>query len=331
MDLIYILTLMLTNKIGRGAVRQIVNSAEERQFKISAISELIGFVDESRNEHPDRRWPLKEDLWAAYDRSMVIINKCETFGIDILHFKDRRFPQRLLNIPNAPTVLYVRGPMGVLNYDDSVAVIGTRDPTEYGKTEGFRLAKEFAEKGYVIVSGLALGCDTIAHRGCLAANGRTIAVMPSGVDTIYPRSNQPLAEEIIDKGGCLVSEYEIGSGPLRHTFVERDRLQSGLSKAVVVIETDIKGGSMHTVSFAQKQGRRLACLLSHPARFLDQAQVQGNKKLVSEGQAVRLGSLDDITQFLERLKNEPEEKVTSNDGKTKKGHSKNKGTQGTIC
>jgi DNA processing protein len=159
----------------------------------------------------------------------------------------------------------------------------------------------FAERGFVIVSGLAKGCDTVAHRGCLDAHGKTVAILGGGIDYIYPKENRPLADEILNTGGCLLSEYKPGMKPQPSFFVERDRLQSGLSQAVIVIETDVKGGSMHTVGFALSQNRLVACLGGHSGKYLSHPKVQGTKLLISDGKASRLSNLEEVESFLEKL------------------------------
>ncbi|MDW5290975.1 DNA-processing protein DprA [Formosa sp. PL04] len=139
----------------------------------------------------------------------------------------------------------------------TVAVIGTRNPTEFGIQEGYKLTKHFVENNFTIVSGLALGCDTVGHSCCLEHKGRTIAVLPNGVDKIYPKQNTKLASEIIKNGGALISEYPPGTAPKRNYFVERDRLQRELSNGICIIETKTKGGTMHTYKFVKKQNKQV--------------------------------------------------------------------------
>ena len=171
-------------------------------------------------------------------------------SIQIVTYLDANYPKRLKNIIDQPTVLYYKGNIECLNKKDTVAIIGTREPTEYGVKIARNLGSSFGKRDYVVVSGLALGCDMYGHEGCLDENGTTVAVMPCGLDTVYPAKNKPLAEKILDKGGCLISEYPIKTRVFKNFFVERDRLQSGLSDGVFVIETGEKGGKLHTVGYA---------------------------------------------------------------------------------
>jgi DNA processing protein len=137
----------------------------------------------------------------------------------------------------------------------TVAIVGSRRPTAYGREVTHHLAYELARRGVVIVSGLALGIDAIAHRAALEARGITIAVMAGGLDRIHPMSHRNLAIDIITKGGALISEYEPGSVPYQSNFIARNRIVAGISDAVIVIEATAKSGTMHTAGFALEQGR----------------------------------------------------------------------------
>lgn len=183
----------------------------------------------------------------------------ETRGIHILHPLMAAYPKRLLRKQRRPPILYCKGEPDSLNQEKSVAIVGTRNPTSFGERMGRRLAEMLAEDGYVVVSGLALGCDTAGHEGALAARGRTVAVLPTPVDApVYPKQNQELAARILDAGGALVSEYEPGvelsDRQLISNLVARDEWQPALSDGVVVIETGIDGGTRHAVGHALDGG-----------------------------------------------------------------------------
>lgn len=139
----------------------------------------------------------------------------------------------------------------------TVAIVGTRKPTGYGKEVTYRLAYDLAAKGVVIVSGMALGIDGIAHRAALDASGTTIAILGNGLPTLYPSSHRQLGEDIIRAGGAIISEYEPGMPALAHQFLERNRLVSGISDAVLVTEAAQKSGTLNTVGHALEQGREV--------------------------------------------------------------------------
>jgi len=180
-----------------------------------------------------------------------------------LTLSDERYPDRLRSLPDPPPLLYVRGDVDLLAREQLVAVIGTREPTVFGTSAAEELTGALADDGWGIVSGLAKGIDTIAHRTALEHGAPTIAVMGGGLDRVYPAENQGLAAQIIKEGGTLISEQPFGEQARPQHLVARDRLQSGLSVAVVVAQSGVRSGTMHTVRFAAMQGRPLFCPVPH--------------------------------------------------------------------
>ncbi len=165
-------------------------------------------------------------------------------------------PERLRHIASPPKQLFVSGAdIATLLKRKSVAVVGSRKVTAYGRQVTTDLSGKLAEQGIVIISGLALGVDAIAHQAALDAGGLTIAVLPGPLETIYPRSHQRLAEQILASGGALVSEYPAGTAGFLGNFVARNRLVSGLADALLITEAAQKSGSLHTARFALEQGR----------------------------------------------------------------------------
>jgi DNA processing protein len=189
------------------------------------------------------------------------IAEAEAAGISILGFFDDSFPESLRAIPQPPAILYVKG--GIEWPTSALAVVGTRKPTNFGKSAATELTRAAAARGITIVSGLALGVDGLAHEAALAEGTRTVAVLGSGLDQVSPRQHQELADRIIETGGSLVSEQPPGTDPGRHTLVSRNRLQSGLAGSLLVAQTGVSGGTMHTVRFAAEQGRPVFCPVPH--------------------------------------------------------------------
>ncbi len=167
---------------------------------------------------------------------------------------EEKFPLRLKEIPDPPAILYYRG-VPPMSAPPHIAIVGTRKATAAGKEIAHRLAKDLAAAGAVIISGLAIGIDTAAHQGALAAGGRTVAVLANGLDNIYPTQNTRLAEEIIKNGGTIISEYAPGTPPYKTNFLARNRLVSGLSLGVIVVEAPFKSGALSTASHALEQNR----------------------------------------------------------------------------
>lgn len=179
-------------------------------------------------------------------------------GVLTLGYFDDAFPASLRSIPAAPAVLYVRGAHAAWGHP-SLTVVGTRSPTKSGETVTRALTMAATEAGLGIVSGLALGIDGVAHTAALDAKGRTVAVLGSGLDQITPRHHRELAERILDNGGALISEQPFDTKPEARTLVARNRLQSGLGLALLVGQTGVRGGTLHTVRFAAEQGRPVFC------------------------------------------------------------------------
>jgi len=190
----------------------------------------------------------------SFDAEKYLLN-LEKESITPVTINDRDYPENLKDLEDAPFVLYVKG---VLKKTDSraVAIVGTRMMTSYGREVTQKLSSELANYGITVISGLALGVDAESQRAAIAAGGRTIAVLASGLDIISPLANKNLALDIISKGsGAVVSEYPLGHVPFPSDFAIRNRLISGLSKAVVVIEGRMKSGTFYTVSAAAAQNR----------------------------------------------------------------------------
>ena len=165
-------------------------------------------------------------------------------------------PEPLATIPHAPQTLYVAGEnLDALLARPRVAIVGSRKVSAYGRGATKQFAHDLATRGVVVVSGLALGVDAIAHQAALDAGGLTLAVLPSSVEKVYPSSHRQLAERIIANGGALISEYAVGSEAFKTRFIERNRLVSGISDALLVTEAAEKSGTMHTARFAISQGR----------------------------------------------------------------------------
>jgi DNA processing protein len=220
--------------------------------------------------------------------------KCKTaeaLNVQVVPYYDTRYPHWLKTIDHYPPVLFVRG--NILPQDEqAIAVIGTRGATVYGKTIAEQFAGEFADAGLTVISGMARGIDTAAHHGALKRHGRTIAVLGCGVDRCYPPENQKLMNTIISNG-AVISEFNIGTLPLAQHFPKRNRIVSGLSKAVVAIEAKEKSGVMNTVSWACAQNKDVYAI---PGNIYSKAS-HGTNRLIKDG-AIPVTSTEEILQSL---------------------------------
>ena len=208
--------------------------------------------------------------------------RLEKEGVQALTWQDPAYPPRLKQIDDPPPVLYVKGEL--LPEDErAVAVVGTRNPTSYGREAASAIAGDLARSGITIVSGLALGVDTVAHRAALTQEGRTVAVVANGLDITYPRDNAGLARQITEQG-TVVSEYPLGTRPDPRGFPRRNRLISGMSLGALVVEAGEKSGARWTVYHALEQNREVFCVpgnIFSPASRLTNRLIQDGAKLVS--------------------------------------------------
>lgn len=238
-----------------------------------------------------------ENLIDANRIAKKIIYQAERENIGIITYYDQTYPEILRQCTDEkgkldpPLVLYFRGNIKALEMP-CIAVIGTREPTPNGVKAGEFFAGEFAKLGYNIVSGLAVGCDTTGHTGALKVKGITTAFLANGLDweSIYPKENLDLAKDIVANDGLLLSEYPIGQSCGRYGLVARDRLQAGLSKATIVVQTGETGGTMHAVNATIASKKPLFAVEYRNQLDLVHEKVQGNIMLIRDKGAVALRS-----------------------------------------
>ena len=217
------------------------------------------------------------------------------YGVEIVTPADASYPTRLLEQPSHPLALYVKGDASVLSFP-CVAIVGTRRATAYGLDQAFKIAKGLAENGWTVLSGLALGIDAESHRGALAAEGKTVGVIGSGLDEFYPEENRALAREIVENGGAVVSEFPFGRHPDTQTFPQRNHTVAALSKGVVAIEAPVKSGTLITTSCAADMGR---VVMAVPGR-VDSRSSAGCLALLRDG-ARLVRSAADVEEELSPL------------------------------
>jgi DNA processing protein len=191
------------------------------------------------------------------------LERCRAEGVAAVSIFEEDYPERLRAIPDPPPVLFVQGSLEALGRERVIAIVGTREPTDFGASATQEIVAALAADRWVVISGLAKGIDTLAHGAALRHHTPTAAVMAGGLDRIYPKENEELARAILDQGGALVSEHRWGVAPNRAAFVRRNRIQSGLAAALLVTQTGISGGTMHTVRHAAAQGRPVFCAEPH--------------------------------------------------------------------
>jgi DNA processing protein len=217
----------------------------------------------------------------------------EKHGVQALTWPDPLYPAALKETDDPPPVLYVRGDISAA-HDFAVAVVGTRRPTPYGRQVAEEMSHQLAGNGICVVSGLARGVDAIAHRAALQAGGKTVAVMACGLDIVYPPEHAKLARDIADAGGAVISEQPLGSQPRGDYFPRRNRILSGLSLGVLVVEGDVKSGAMITARMALEQNREVFAV---PGSIFS-PQSRGTNDLIQNSGAKLVTSVRDIMEEL---------------------------------
>ena len=202
----------------------------------------------------------------------------EKNNIDIISIEDNEYPELLRKIYSPPINIYIIGNKNILN-NVNISIVGSRDMTFYGECVAKDFAYNLANSGFNIISGLAKGIDSCAHIGAINAGGKTIAVLGNGLDTIYPKENIELAKNILNKGGAIISEFPLGTKPEKMNFPMRNRIVSGMSNGVLVVEAKLKSGTMITVDFALEQGRDVFVIPGN----INSKNSEGTNDLIKQG------------------------------------------------
>ena len=267
-------------------LRRLVERFESPQAALGATVNDLSSVEglDERLVNDIRSYRRSERTGAAIARA------CE-LGAYSVDFRDERYPSQLAELKGMPAVLFVRGELG----DEdrlAVAVVGMRRPSHYGQEVAGKLGHDLARHGVTVVSGMARGVDTCAHRGALAGGGRTLAVLGCGIDTCYPPENRKLAEEIAGQG-AVMTEFGPGTEPLAMNFPKRNRVVSGLSRAIIAVEAAERSGVLNTAAWAADQGRDVYAV---PGRVTDERSA-GTNRLLKEG-ARPLTAVEDVLRDL---------------------------------
>ncbi len=280
-----VLILYCLPKVGKKTILYFVENIVDNP---KDESDLLDMFIEMKSVNKRIIIPTIEHIKESINKSETIIRNSQKLNIKYIDILNNKFPNKLKNIENPPTMLFYKGNYNSLKNDNSIAIVGSRKADLEGLKGAYKLGTIFGRQNYSVVSGLAIGCDEQAHRGCVDVNGNSVAVLPCGLDHTYPSKNEKLAYDILKSNGCLVSEYPIGTHAFKNNFIERDRIQSGLSSAVIVCESSIKGGTMHTANFAIDQKKILACL---------DIDCSGNQKLIKENRCMVIKDENDLDEL----------------------------------
>ncbi|MHB1687561.1 MAG: DNA-processing protein DprA [Ignavibacteriaceae bacterium] len=285
--------LLSVEGIGPAKFRSLLSKFKTTENILSANYDSLLEIDGISTNLAKRIRQINRQRSSINDFVLKEIDKLDKIGGSIVTVWDKEFPPILKKIYDPPIILFYKGNFSEEdNY--SIAVVGTRQPTNYGKLQAERITGDLANQGITIVSGLARGIDSIAHISSLKNNGRTIAVIGSGLDVIYPPENKKLFNEISEKG-LIISEFILGTKPDAINFPKRNRIISGLSLGCIVIETGITGGAMQTANYALDQNREVFAVPGN----LGVKQSEGANLLIQKGEAKLIRSAEDVLIELE--------------------------------
>ena len=223
------------------------------------------------------------------EKAAAELEKVKDLGGDVLILDDGSYPALLREIDDPPPVLYVKGDWQTCLDQPAVGVVGARQCSTYGENASEMLARDLASRGLTIVSGLARGIDAAAHKGAMRGQGKTIAVLGTGIDAVYPRENTGLTREILASGGCLVTQFPLGTPPLKDNFPYRNRIISGLSLGVLIVEASERSGSLITARLAAEQNREVMAVpgnITSGNSFGTNYLIKSGAKLVQQWQDV---------------------------------------------
>lgn len=285
----------MTEGLGPTLTSRLIHAAGGAEQAVAAIDStqgpaLLRSIDGIRSAKAET---ILNSLRAAREEAQCEIERCESMGVSIITWDDAGYPTMLRQVPAAPIVIWVRGLLEPRDLH-AIAIVGSRKCTIYGREQAERFGSGLAGVGVTVVSGGARGVDTHAHKGAMLANeGRTIAVLGCGVDVAYPPENKRLLDDVASRG-AVVSDFPLGTPPLAENFPRRNRIISGLSRGVLVIEADLRSGSLITARYAADDHNRPVFAI--PGR-IDNPLSAGPHKLIRDG-AILVETLADVLDNL---------------------------------
>ena len=286
-DLEQLLNLSAVSGVGPSRLRNLIAHFRSPEAVFQASSNELTQV-----EGVDYKTAQQIRNYKKFHLGKEEVEKAKALDINIIHFWEEAYPVNLKRIFDPPVLIYVKGE---LKKDDrfAVCIVGTRLSSSYGKLVAEKISKELTRLGVVVVSGFARGIDTVSHWAAVNNRGRTLAVLGSGLDKLYPAENKKLAE-LIEKNGALISEFSLGTGPDAPNFPRRNRIIAGLSLGTVVVEAGLKSGALLTANFALEQNREVFAVPGN----INSAKSIGTNQLIKSG-ARLVSSVNDIIQELE--------------------------------
>lgn len=287
-SLLYQIALTLLPRIGPVQAKLLVDHVGDAEQIFKEKKQILEKIDGIGQARASSIKAFKDFKIAEEELKFL-----QKYKITTLFLKDKNYPQRLLNCYDPPTLLYYKGEAN-LNASRTIAIIGTRNKTEYGRLITELLIKELKDANISVISGLALGIDTIAHKAAIKNNLPTVAVLGHGLDKIYPSENASLARNIIASAGGLLTEFRHKTKPDKHNFPIRNRIVAGMCDAIIVTETDIKGGSMITAELANSYNKDV---FAFPGKTTDNKSA-GCNYLVKSNKAMLLTDAGQLVEVM---------------------------------
>lgn len=307
--LVFLLTLQSYPGIGLKTLSSLME--KNRDLILSSGRLDAAFAERLGNRRVSLALERHSGKWDVLEnRSIALLGRAEDAGIRALYPYMEDYPRRLLAWRRRPPILYAMGNIAALNWGKAVAMVGTRNPTDFGRRMGRKLSRVLAEDGYAVVSGLAAGCDAAAHEGALDAGAPTVAVLPTPLDSpVYPKENQGLSERILENGGALISEYapgtQLSGRQLAGNLVARDEWQPALADGIVAFETAVNGGARHALRHAEDAGVPVGVFDYRSRSEVDFAHDQrfsGNIDYLANKRASSIYGLETIRLFEGRMR-----------------------------
>lgn len=278
-----VLNLLSIENINKNLIKSVI-----KNYKIKDENDLYFALNSLSNKKI-----LKSEIKKGIDKAQKILEISEKLNIKNIDILSKNYPKNLKNIPDTPLNLFYKGNVEILSSKNNIAIIGTRKPSQKGINFSYEISKYLSNNNFNIISGLAFGCDYYAHKASVDFNQKTVAVLAGGLNKIYPSNHFELSQKILENDGCLVSEYPVFCEHLKHHFIKRNRIQSGLSSAVILVESNIKSGSFHTVNYAIKQNKILAVC---------DMKTSLNQKLINENY-LTIKNKNDLIKLCENVNN----------------------------
>ncbi len=294
-EFINLMSLKSVNGLGNKRIILLVRHFEESSLIFSSKnSDFKSFNFITKNILNELNTAIKGNSKAFEN----IYNHCVNNKIDIISYFDKIYPEKLKTISNPPLLLFLKGKSKLLD-SEMIAVVGSRKSSESALKYGLNISKELSKKGYVIVSGGAIGIDAAAHKGALENNGETVSVLPSGFDNLYPKENLELFSRI-EKRGLLVSEYSPQKKADRFSLLERNRITSGLSDCVFIVSSSVDGGAMAQFKRAYEQKKKIFC----PTMNFKIEPFEGILKLINEQKTIPVRNVNELITQIKKAKKE---------------------------